>query len=69
VTANLVPWNSGGAYQAATLGVATIAYLPFNFFCWLSPLVTLFFGWTGWTIAPADKTEAERAEAKTAPAE
>lgn len=69
VTANLVPWNSGGAYQAATLGVATIAYLPFNFFCWLSPLVTLFFGWTGWTIAPADKTEAERADAKTAPAE
>ena len=41
VTANLVPWNSGGAYQAATLGVATIAYLPFNFFCWLSPLVTV----------------------------
>ena len=33
VTANLVPWNSGGAYQAATLGVATLAYLPFNFFC------------------------------------
>ena len=44
VTANLVPWNSGGAYQAATLGVATLAYLPFNFFCWLSPLVTMAFG-------------------------
>ncbi len=52
VTANLVPWNSGGAYQAATLGVATIAYLPFAFFNWLSPLVTLLFGWMGWTIAP-----------------
>ncbi|MFV2052829.1 Na+/H+ antiporter NhaC [Aliiroseovarius sp. YM-037] len=50
VTANLVPWNSGGAYQAATLGVATIAYLPFNFFCWLSPIVTIIFGITGWTI-------------------
>ncbi len=52
VTANLVPWNSGGAYQAATLGVATIAYLPFNFFCWLSPLVTVLYGYTGWTIKP-----------------
>lgn len=52
VTANLVPWNSGGAYQAATLGVATIAYLPFNFFCWLSPLVTILFGYMGWTITP-----------------
>ena len=70
VTACLVPWNSGGAYQAATLGVATLAYLPFAFFNWLSPLVTLVFGWLGWTIAPIDdKTkerllaEAERAEA------
>ncbi|MDD1780045.1 Na+/H+ antiporter NhaC [Enterovibrio sp. ZSDZ35] len=50
VTANLVPWNSGGAYQAATLGVATLAYLPFAFFCWLSPLVTILFGVMGWTI-------------------
>ncbi|WP_372740997.1 Na+/H+ antiporter NhaC [Neptunomonas sp.] len=58
VTANLVPWNAGGAYQAATLGVPTILYLPFNFFCWLSPLVTVFFGYMGWTITRIDKTEA-----------
>jgi NhaC family Na+:H+ antiporter len=57
VTANLVPWNSGGVYQAATLGVATIAYLPFAFFCWLSPVVTLIFGWFGWTIDPIDPEE------------
>ena len=57
VTANLVPWNSGGAYQAATLGVATIAYAPFAFFNWLSPLVTLIFGWLGITIAPLDEEE------------
>jgi len=57
VTANLVPWNSGGAYQAATLGVPTILYAPFAFFNWLSPLVTLMFGWFGWTIAPLDEDE------------
>jgi Na+:H+ antiporter, NhaC family len=50
VTANLVPWNTGGAYNSATLGVATIAYLPFNFFCWLSPIVSLLFGWFNITI-------------------
>lgn len=60
VTANLIPWNSGGAFQAATLGVATIAYLPFAFFNWLSPLVTLLYGWMGWTIAPLDETEEQR---------
>ena len=52
VTANLVPWNSGGAYQAATLGVATIAYLPFNFFCWISPIVSMLYGWFNITIDP-----------------
>jgi NhaC family Na+:H+ antiporter len=55
VTANLVPWNTGGAYMAATLGVATIAYLPFNFFCWLSPIVSILFGWFNITIAPLDE--------------
>lgn len=59
VTANLVPWNSGGAYQAATLGVATLAYLPFAFFCWLSPIVTLIFGIMGWTITPLREGEEE----------
>ena len=55
VTANLVPWNTGGAYNSATLGVPTIAYLPFNFFCWISPIVTLLFGWFGITIDPLDE--------------
>jgi len=55
VTANLVPWNSGGAYMTATLGVPTIAYLPFNFFCWLSPVVTMFFGWFNITIERTDE--------------
>ncbi len=56
VTANLVPWNSGGAYQAATLGVPTILYLPFNFFCWITPIVSMLYGWFNITI---DKAEEE----------
>lgn len=55
VTANLIPWNSGGAYQAGVLGVATIAYLPFAFFCWLSPLVTLAFGLFNFNITRTDE--------------
>lgn len=69
VTANLVPWNSGGAYQAATLGVATLAYLPFAFFCWLSPIVTIIFGLMGWTITRLDETEPEASAQATIPAE
>lgn len=55
VTANLVPWNSGGAYMTATLGVPTIAYLPFNFFCWISPIVSMLYGWFNITIDPLDE--------------
>ena len=55
VTANLVPWNSGGAYQAATLGVPTIAYLPFNFFCWITPIVSMLYGWFNITIDPLEE--------------
>ena len=55
VTANLVPWNSGGAYQAATLGVPTIAYLPWNFFCWLTPIVSILYVWFNITIDPLDE--------------
>ena len=69
VTANLIPWNSGGAYQAATLGVATIAYLPFAFFCWLSPIVTLIFGFMGWTIWRIDPDAQKDTDASATPAE
>jgi len=55
VTANLVPWNSGGAYMTATLGVPTIAYLPFNFFCWISPIVSMIYGWFNITIDPLEE--------------
>jgi NhaC family Na+:H+ antiporter len=57
VTANLVPWNSGGAYQAATLGVPTIAYLPFAFFCWITPIVSMLYGWFNITIDKIDESE------------
>lgn len=66
VTANLVPWNSGGAYQAATLGVPTIAYLPFNFFCWLTPIVSMLYGWFNITIDPLDE-EVETSDPDLAP--
>ncbi|MFO7644402.1 MAG: Na+/H+ antiporter NhaC [Desulfosarcina sp.] len=62
VTANLVPWNTGGAYQAATLGVPTIAYLPFNFFCWISPIVSVIYGWFNITIAPLEGDQREEDE-------
>lgn len=41
VTSVLIPWNSCGMTQSTVLGVATIAYAPYAFFCWISPLTTI----------------------------
>ena len=57
VTSVLVPWNSCGATQAAVLGVPTLAYLPFCFFCYLSPLMTMLFAWLNIRIHRADLPE------------
>jgi NhaC family Na+:H+ antiporter len=50
LTSPLVPWNTCGAYMAATLGVATFAYLPFAFFNLINPVVSVIYGFTGFTI-------------------
>jgi NhaC family Na+:H+ antiporter len=62
LTSPLVPWNTCGAYMAATLGVATFAYLPFAFFNLINPIVSIIYGAFGITItklAPDDAAEAE----------
>ena len=40
-TSALIPWNSCGAYMAATLGVATLSYLPYAAFNFASPLLAI----------------------------
>ena len=54
LTSPLVPWNTCGAYMAATLGVATFAYLPFAFLNLINPLVSIFYGITGISIKRLD---------------
>ncbi len=67
MTSPLVPWNTCGAYMAGTLGVATLAYLPFAFFNLLNPLVSILYGFTGFTIVKVDATEAEIAQGPPEP--
>lgn len=57
VTSPLVPWNSCGAFLAATLGVPTLAYAPFCFFNIASPLLSILWGITGFRITRMDPAE------------
>jgi NhaC family Na+:H+ antiporter len=50
VTSALVPWNSCGAFMAATLGISTFLYLPFAIFNIASPILSLAYGITGFKI-------------------
>lgn len=47
----LVPWGVCGVFISHTLGVPVLDYLPYAFFCYLSLLLTLLFGFSGLTIS------------------
>lgn len=46
----LVPWSVCSIFITKMLGVSTMDYLPFAFFCLLSPILTILFGFTGKTL-------------------
>ena len=50
VTSVLIPWNTCGLTQSTVLGVATLTYLPYCFFNYLSPLMSIFIASIGWKI-------------------
>ncbi|MDE6558484.1 MAG: hypothetical protein K2K29_01175, partial [Muribaculaceae bacterium] len=54
VTSVLIPWNSCGVTQSAVLGVATIAYLPYCIFNYMSPLMSLLIALSGFRIKDSD---------------
>ena len=45
VTSVLIPWNTCGAFMAATLGVATFEYAPYALFNLICPLLAVVFGY------------------------
>jgi len=58
MTSVLIPWNTCGAYMAATLGVPTLVYLPFCFFNIASPFVSIAYGIANFKIAKIENSEA-----------
>jgi len=46
LTSVLFPWNTCGAYMSATLGVATMSYLPYAVFNIACPVVAVIYGYS-----------------------
>ena len=57
VTSPLIPWNTCGMTQATILNVPTIAYLPYCFFNYISPLMSILVAITGYSIVRRVKGE------------
>ena len=57
-TSALIPWNSCGAYMAATLGVATLSYAPYAVFNIASPLLAILVASVGLRTLRLPKTRA-----------
>jgi NhaC family Na+:H+ antiporter len=55
MTSALVPWNTCGAFMAATLGVPTLAYLPYAFVNLLNPVIAIIYGMTNFRITPLEE--------------
>ncbi len=64
LTSSLIPWNSGGAFMWATLGVYPFAYAPFAFLNLINPLISILYGYTGWTMEKYSDEELKEIESK-----
>lgn len=51
----MIPWHGYGSYMAGTLGVAWSQYILFVPLLWLTPLFSIFYGFTGISIKHTDK--------------
>jgi len=55
ITSPMIPWNTCGAFMAATLGVPTLVYLPFCFFNLVNPFISVIYGLTHFKIEKIDE--------------
>ncbi|MCR4860738.1 MAG: sodium:proton antiporter [Bacteroidales bacterium] len=55
VTSPLYPWSSCGMTQSTILHVPTVAYLPYCFFNWISPLMSITVAALGYKIFRKEK--------------
>ena len=55
VTSVLIPWNTCGMTQATILNVPTLVYLPYCFFNYISPLMSILIASIGYKIVKLKK--------------
>lgn len=46
----LIPWNSNAIFASQTLGVSPFEFIPYSLLCWITPIITFFYGVSGITM-------------------
>lgn len=63
ITSNLVPWNTCGAYMQTVFGIGQWGiggYAPFAILCWLCPLISIIYGFTGFSMEEMTEEEYQK---------
>ncbi len=66
VTSPLVPWNSCGVTILAMIGVPTVEYFRYAVLCYVNPIVSAIYGYTGFTMTKLTDEEYEKILAQRA---
>lgn len=51
------PWSMSGIFYATAFGIATFEYVPWAFLCFITPIISLLLGITGFGIETLKKEE------------
>ncbi|MCD7738293.1 MAG: hypothetical protein LUH58_04535 [Lachnospiraceae bacterium] len=54
----MIPWHGYCVYMSGTLGVAWAAFFPYLFLLYLTPIFSIFYGFTGISIKHVDDSQA-----------
>jgi NhaC family Na+:H+ antiporter len=57
LTSPLVPWNTCGATMSTFLNVPTLQYAPFAFLNLINPIISIIYGFTGFTMEKMTEEE------------
>ena len=57
MSAFLIPWNTGAIYAASVLGVEPAQFIPFCFLGFITPLFSLLYAFTGFSVTYLDEGE------------
>lgn len=60
LTSPLIPWNVCGATMTGFLNQPTVAYAPYAFVNYICPIVSIIYGFTGFTIEKMSDEEYEK---------